>query len=177
MQEIVENNFVSSPEVAELKKLNTINLQQNNEHHPMQRWVPSCTIWELGWNVEVSNKCRHLKHLMTMFRVYFARLHWSKWRWMHLSKCVNWINCLANKLLIKLIHTTINLPVVCRYSIVLSFFLFYFLFLFYLPYLSSIHEKANCIAILWTVSPHSLGSCRFRGSWVTCLPHKGGASR
>ena len=30
-------------------------------------------------------------------------------------------------------------------------------FLFYLPYLSSIHEKANCIAILWTVSPHSLG--------------------
>ena len=50
-------------------------------------------------------------------------------------------------------------------------------FLFYLPYLSSIHEKANCIAILWTVSPHSLGSCLFRGLWVTCLPHKGGASR
>ena len=36
-------------------------------------------------------------------------------------------------------------------------------FLFYLPYLSSIHEKANCIAILWTISPHSLGSCLFRG--------------
>ena len=35
--------------------------------------------------------------------------------------------------------------------------------LFYLPYLSSIHERANCIAILWTVSPHSLGSCLFRG--------------
>ena len=52
-----------------------------------------------------------------------------------------------------------------------------FLFLFYLPYLSSIHEKANCIAILWTVSPHSLGSCLFRGLWATCLPHKGGASR
>ena len=50
-------------------------------------------------------------------------------------------------------------------------------FLFYLPYLSSIHEKANCIAILWTVSPHSLGSSLFRGLWVTCLPHKGGASR
>ena len=49
--------------------------------------------------------------------------------------------------------------------------------LFYLPYLSSIHEKANCIAILWTGSPHSLGSCLFRGLWVTCLPHKGGASR
>ena len=49
--------------------------------------------------------------------------------------------------------------------------------LFYLPYLSSIHEKAICIAILWTVSPHSLGSCLFRGLWVTCLPHKGGASR
>ena len=49
--------------------------------------------------------------------------------------------------------------------------------LFYLPYLSSIHEKANCIAILWTVSSHSLGSCLFRGLWATCLPHKGGASR
>ena len=48
------------------------------------------------------------------------------------------------------------------------------LFLFYLPYLSSIHEKANCIAILWMVSPHSLGSCLFRGLWTTCLPHKGG---
>ena len=49
--------------------------------------------------------------------------------------------------------------------------------LFYLPYLSSIHEKTNCIAILWTGSPHSLGSCLFRGLWATCLPHKGGASR
>ena len=29
-------------------------------------------------------------------------------------------------------------------------------------------------AMFWTVSPHSLGSCYFR---VTCLPHKGGASR
>ena len=46
--------------------------------------------------------------------------------------------------------------------------------MFYLPYLSSIHEKANCIAILWTGSPHSLGSCLFRGLWATCLPHKGG---
>ena len=53
----------------------------------------------------------------------------------------------------------------------------YALFLFYLPYLSSIHEKANCIAILWTGSPHSLGNCLFRGLWATCLPHKGGASR
>ena len=43
-----------------------------------------------------------------------------------------------------------------------------------LPFLSSIHKKANCIAMFWTVSPHSLGSCHF---WVTCLPHKGGASR
>ena len=47
-------------------------------------------------------------------------------------------------------------------------------FLFYLPFLSFIHEKANCIAILWTVSLHSLGSCLFRGLWATCLPHKGG---
>ena len=45
------------------------------------------------------------------------------------------------------------------------FFFFFFLF-FYLPYLSSIHEKANCIAILWTGSPHSLGSCLFRGLFM-----------
>ena len=54
---------------------------------------------------------------------------------------------------------------------------FLFFVLFYLPYLSSIHEKANWIAILWTGSPHSLGSCLFRGLWATCLPYKGGASR
>ena len=53
-------------------------------------------------------------------------------------------------------------------------FFFFFFFFFYLPFLSSIHEKANCIAILWTGSPHSLGSCLFRGLWATCLPHKGG---
>ena len=41
-------------------------------------------------------------------------------------------------------------------------------------YLSSIHEKANCIAIFWTGRPHSLGSCLFRGVWATCLPHNGG---
>ena len=58
-------------------------------------------------------------------------------------------------------------------SMVLWHFSFVFV-LFYLPYLSSIHEKANCIAILWTGSPHSLGSCLFRGLWATCLPHKGG---
>ena len=49
-----------------------------------------------------------------------------------------------------------------------------FFLLFYLPYLSSIHEKANCIAIFWTGRPHSLGSYHFRGVWVTCLSHKGG---
>ena len=38
-----------------------------------------------------------------------------------------------------------------------------FLFLCYLPYLSFIHEKVNCIAILWMGSPHSLGSCLFQG--------------
>ena len=44
----------------------------------------------------------------------------------------------------------------------------------YCSYFSSIHEKANCIAIFWTGRPHSLGSCNFRGVWTTCLPHKGG---
>ena len=44
----------------------------------------------------------------------------------------------------------------------------------YCSYLSSIHEKANCIAIFWTGRPHSLGCCHFRGVWATCLPHKGG---
>ena len=48
---------------------------------------------------------------------------------------------------------------------------------FYLPYLSSIPEKANCIAIFCTGRPHSLGSCHFRGVWATCLRHKGGTSR
>ena len=38
---------------------------------------------------------------------------------------------------------------------------FYFFYYYYLPFLSSIHEKANCIAIFWTGSPHSLGSCLF----------------
>ena len=52
---------------------------------------------------------------------------------------------------------------------------YFFFFLFsYLPYLSSIHEKANCTAIFWKGSPHSLGRCHFRGVWATCLPHKGG---
>ena len=46
--------------------------------------------------------------------------------------------------------------------------------LFYLPYLSSIYGKANCIAIYCTESPHSLGNCFFRGVLATCLPHKGG---
>ena len=44
----------------------------------------------------------------------------------------------------------------------------------YCSYLSSIHEKANCIAIFWTGHPHSLGSCHFRDVWATCFPHKGG---
>ena len=34
----------------------------------------------------------------------------------------------------------------------------------YLPYLSSIHEKANYIAIFWIVRPDSLGSCHFEVS-------------
>ena len=38
-----------------------------------------------------------------------------------------------------------------------------FFFIFYLPYLSSIPEKANYIAIFWTGHPHSLASCHFRG--------------
>ena len=47
-------------------------------------------------------------------------------------------------------------------------------FFVFCSFLSSIHEKANCIAIFWTGRPHSLGSCHFRGVWATCLPHKGG---
>ena len=59
----------------------------------------------------------------------------------------------------------------------INLFFGFFFFFFYLPYLSSIHEKANCIAILWTGSPHSLGCYLFRGVCATCFPHKGGASR
>ena len=47
-------------------------------------------------------------------------------------------------------------------------------FLFCLPYLSSTHEKANCIAILWAERPHSLGSCHLRCVWTTCLLFKSG---
>ena len=50
---------------------------------------------------------------------------------------------------------------------------FFYLFLFYLPYLFSICEKENSIAMFWTARPHSLGSCHFRGVWATCFPHKG----
>ena len=45
-------------------------------------------------------------------------------------------------------------------------------FCFYLPYLSSIHEKANCRALICTGRPHSLGSCHFRDVRAICLPHK-----
>ena len=47
-------------------------------------------------------------------------------------------------------------------------------FMFYLPYLSSNHEKANCIAILCTGRPHSLGGWHFRSVWAPCLSHNGG---
>ena len=50
----------------------------------------------------------------------------------------------------------------------------FFCILYCCSYLSSIHEKANCIALFWTGRPHSLGSCHFRDVWATCLPHKGG---
>ena len=48
---------------------------------------------------------------------------------------------------------------------------------FYLPYLSSIHKKANCITIFWAGHLHTLESYHFQNIWATCLPHKGGASR
>ena len=46
---------------------------------------------------------------------------------------------------------------------------FFFIFHIYPPF-----TRKRCIAMFWTVSLHSLGSCHIR---VTCLPHKGGASR
>ena len=46
-----------------------------------------------------------------------------------------------------------------------------FFVFFYLPYLSSIYEKANCATMFCA---HSLGSCHFQGVWATCLPHKSG---
>ena len=48
------------------------------------------------------------------------------------------------------------------------------LFSYYYPYLSFIHERANCIAVFWTKYPHSFGSYHFLGVWATCLPRKGG---
>ena len=46
---------------------------------------------------------------------------------------------------------------------------FFFIYHIYPPF-----TRKRCIAMFWTVSPHSLGSCHFR---VTCLPHKSEASR
>ena len=48
-------------------------------------------------------------------------------------------------------------------------YFFFFIYHMYPPF-----TRKRCIAMCWTVSPHSLESCLFR---VTCLPHKGGASR
>ena len=47
-----------------------------------------------------------------------------------------------------------------------------FIFLFYLPYLSSIHKKSNCIAMFWTERRHSIGSCHLRCVFAICLLHK-----
>ena len=75
--------------------------------------------------------------------------------------------CLKSLFLLRQFILTLGgygLNVAVRSTCFLRFCLVFVCFvLFYLPYLSSIHEKANCIAILWTVSPHSLGSCLFRG--------------
>ena len=61
-----------------------------------------------------------------------------------------------------------------RQSLLLSTYFFYLFFKIFLPYLSSLHEKANCIAIFCTGRPHSLRSCYFRGFRATCLPQKCG---
>ena len=50
-------------------------------------------------------------------------------------------------------------------------------FFLYCPYSSSIHEKANCIAIFWTGGPHSIGSCIFEVSGPPVFHIKTGASR
>ena len=60
-----------------------------------------------------------------------------------------------------------TMPVLCLLGPLYVYYLLYI-------YLSSIHKKANCIAIFWTECLHLLGSCHFRGVWATCLPHKGG---
>ena len=53
----------------------------------------------------------------------------------------------VNACLGRIVSAVIKLNVITFFHAVLFLF-FVFLFLFYLPYLSSIHEKANCIAIL-----------------------------
>ena len=75
MQEIVSNSSASGPEVAELEEA------ENDEaaaEEPTPFNVEMRSILHrlrMGWNVEASNKCRQLRHLTTMFEVYFARLH------------------------------------------------------------------------------------------------------
>ena len=62
-----------------------------------------------------------------------------------------------------------GMPDEWKTSVIVSIFFFYFICHIYPPF-----TRKRCIAMFWTVSPHSLGYCHFR---VTCLPHKGGASR
>ena len=50
-------------------------------------------------------------------------------------------------------------------------------YFFYLPYLSSIHEKANCTAIFWTERPHSHEITIFEMSGPPVFHRKSGASR
>ena len=49
--------------------------------------------------------------------------------------------------------------------------IFIYLFIFFI---CPDFETANCIAVFWTGSPHSLGRYHFRNVWATCLSHKGG---
>ena len=48
-------------------------------------------------------------------------------------------------------------------------------FIFFICYIYPPFTRKRIAALcFWTVSPHSLESCHFRGFWVTCLPHKDG---
>ena len=95
------------------------------------------------------------------------------------KRCLAWQvdEVRASHLHCKAQHATLPyLPVVInrqnkhnRHSTGIVFCFFFFICHIYPPFTGK-----RCIAMFWTVSPHSLGSYHFP---VTCLPHKGEASR
>ena len=113
-----------------------------------------------------------LKKLLNLFRLYARKIARSKLAFrfqvrkaitrtamatfvLTLHKCFKYYR-------IKRINNWIHFQIrVFNFSASKNLIFFVFVFFCICSFLSSIHEKANCIAIFWTGRPHSLGSCHF----------------